>query len=322
VIACVTGANGHLGNNVVRALLERGQAVRALVFGDARSLAELDVEQITADVRDGEAMRRAIAGVDVVYHAAGVISTNGSRDGLVEAVNVAGTRHVVDAALAAGVKKLVHVSSFRVYRNGAAPLHEARARVLEAAPSAYDRSKAAAEREVLRGVRAGLDAVIVNPTGILGPHDYEPSRMGRVLRDLAAGRYPALTAGGCNWVDARDVARAMIAAAERGRTGHNYLIAGEWASMRELAEITRGVTGHALPKLTIPMALLRAAAPAVTLASKWLSVEPPFTHESLASLREHKVISFAKAAAELGHRPRALRETVHAVLDWFGVAAA
>ncbi len=317
-ITTVTGANGHLGNTVVRALLQEKRRVRALVLGDTRSLDGLDVEQRVIDVRDAQAVEHALEGSDVVYHTAAIISLQGSKGGIVEAVNVDGTRHVVRGALRAGVRRLVHVSSFRAFEPGAdhAVLDEGRAPV-GSGGSAYDRSKAAAEAEIMAGVRAGLDAVIVNPTGIIGPYDFAPSRMGNFFRALTKGRMPALVEGGCNWVDVRDVAHGMIRAERHGRPGQRYLLGGTWASTRELAVCVAAQTGRAAPRLDVPLRVAGAVAPLVAFGASLLGAEPAFTQESLCSLSEHRVVSTARAREELGFQPRSLWQTISAILAWF-----
>ena len=211
----VTGAAGHLGSNLVRALLARGESVRAMVHENREPLADLEVEQVRGDVRDPESLRRAFAGTDVVYHLAGVISIDGDRGGLVREVNVDGAANAAEAALAAGVRRMVHVSSIHAFRMTPLdrPLDETRARV-EDKPgehAAYDRSKAEGERRVRLVVEKGLDCVIVHPSAVIGRLDFAPSRMGRVFLDLYHRSMPALIDGGFDFVDVRDVTQGTIA---------------------------------------------------------------------------------------------------------------
>jgi dihydroflavonol-4-reductase len=143
-------------------------------------------------------MRQAFEGANVVYHLAGVISVVGPMGGLVESVNVDGTRVVAETALAVGATRLVHCSSVHAYSMAAAGqvIDESSPRSTGGLLPAYDRSKAGGEFEVLRVVDRGLDAVIVNPTGVIGPRDEAPSRMGTVLLALWRRRLPAVVAGG------------------------------------------------------------------------------------------------------------------------------
>jgi len=315
----VTGANGHVGGNLVRALLQRGERVRVLVHRNTRALDGLPVERVTGDVCDPRSLAPALAGVEIVYHLSAVISIDGDRGGSVQAVNVDGVRHVAEAALAARVRRLVHCSSVHAFVQEPLdePLDERRRRVDLPHYPAYDRSKAAGEA-ALRGVIArGLDAVIINPTGIIGPCDFGPSRMGRWLLALAARRLPALVDGGFDWVDVRDVVAAAIAAAARGRTGQNYLIAGHWHSLGELARMSADLTGVRIPRLEAPMWLARLAAPWALAGGRLARREPLFTSEALHALRANRRIRRERAARELQHVPRPLRGTLADLYEWF-----
>lgn len=321
----VTGAAGHLGANLVRALLARGDVVRALVHRRAEALAGLGpgLELVRGSVCDAASLASAFAGAELVYHLAGVISIDGDRDGLVEAVNVAGTAKVARACREQGAR-LVHVSSVHAF--DMAPLDqvlsEDRPQVADSpAHSAYDRSKARGELAVRRELDAGLDAVILNPTGILGPHDFGPSRLGRLVGDLACGRLPALLDGGFDFVDARDVVEGLLAAAARGRRGHNYVLGNRWCGLRELAELVHAAGGARPPRLVVPTGLAELGVPFARGWSRLGGTEPLFTSESLAVLVSNRSISSAKARAELGYGPRPLAETIADTLAWLRARA-
>jgi dihydroflavonol-4-reductase len=318
----ITGASGHVGANLVRVLAARGLPLRLFVHEDERGLAGLPstIERVSGDVRDPAALDRAFAGASTVYHLAARISLVEADEPEVAAVNVGGTRNVVEACRRAGVKRLVHFSSIHALSSEPVDVAIDEARPLTAADShapAYDRSKAAGEREVLDGVAAGLDAVIVNPTAVLGPLDFRPSHMGAVLLDLAARRLPGLVEGGFDWVDVRDVVDGAIAVAERGQRGERYLLSGARLSMRELAAVVAEVSGARAPRFVSPMWLAKLAAPA---AARWATMtgkRPLFTPTSLRALCNHKMVSHAKAERELGYRPRPIRETIADTLAWF-----
>ncbi|MBP1611353.1 MAG: hypothetical protein H6Q01_16 [Acidobacteria bacterium] len=316
----VTGATGHVGAQLVRALLDDGRRVRALVRRDRRAIDGLPVETVTGDVRDPTSILRALDGVEVVYHLAALISLTGEQGGRVHAVNVAGTRAVVEGCLARGVSRLVHFSSIHALSQiprGEA-LDERRPAADARRAPAYDRSKAAGEREVAAGVARGLSATIVLPTAVLGPFDFKPSRMGRVLLDLARGRLPALVDGAFDWVDGRDVARAAIAAERVGRPGERYLLSGTFLPLADLAALVARFSGAPAPRVVVPQWLARPIAPVAAAWARLTGSEPRFTPDSLLALRTgHPRIDHGKAAAELGYRPRPLRETVRDALSWF-----
>ena len=187
----------------------------------------------------------------------------------------------------------------------------------------YDRSKAAAEREIQAGIARGLDAIIVNPTAILGPHDYGPSAMGRVLLDLYHRRLPALVDGGFDWVDVRDVVAGALAAADRAPTGARYLLSGARRTVAELAAHRQGGDRRARRRAWSRRCGWRASArrsPPPARASP--ASEPLYTRHSLHALRNHQLVSHDKASRELGYTPRPLVETITAAYDWFRAAGA
>jgi dihydroflavonol-4-reductase len=316
-LVAVTGPSGHVGANLVRMLLARGHAVRVLVRREAiPALAGLDVELVKGDVREPASVARLVDGASAVFHAAGIISIAGDPGGLVEQVNVRGTAHVADAALAAGVK-MIYFCSIHAFEQAplTLPIDESRARVVKG--TAYDRSKANGEAEVRKRVAKGLDAMILHPSGILGPHDFGPSRMGRVFLDLYRRRVPALVPGGADWVDVRDVVETAINAWERGKSGESYIVTGRWASMGELAMLAAEVTGVAPPRLETPLWLARAGASVVEAWARVRKTEPLYTRESLSILQANRAYVSAKATRELGHAPRPLHESVRDAHRWF-----
>ena len=309
----VTGASGHLGANVVRALVEAGESVRAVDVRPGAALRGLDAEFVRGDVLDPSTLENTFSGAEFVLHLAARISIAGDPDGSVRRVNVDGVRHVAEAALAAGVRRLVHCSSLHAYDVGGTdgPLRETGPRATDSRLPAYDRSKAAGEDELRRVVDRGLDAVILNPSGMFGPVDPEPSRMGRVLLAMFVGRMPITVKGAFDWVDVRDVAAALIAATDRGRRGENYLVGGHRASVTELGRLAAEVAGGRPPRLEMPLAPVRlAAAAAVRLVGRRRAGRLLLTPESLHALETDPVVDCSKAIAELGYRPRPLAETV------------
>ena len=264
-------------------------------------------------------MHKALSGAEVVYHLAARISVTGDPDGMVRKINVEGTRNVANACLRDGVRRLVHFSSIHAFRQRPLdqPLDETRAPAQTPRSPAYDRSKAAGEQEVLAAVSAGLDAVIVNPSGVLGPHDYRPSRMGAVFLGLYRRRFPAMVEGGFNWVDVRDVVRSAIAAEKKGRRGERYLLAGRWVAIPDLARQFGEVSGARIPPWVSPMWMARIGAPFVSTVSRITRTTPLFTSESLEALRSNRDVRRDKAERELGHASRPIRETLADTFEWF-----
>ena len=186
----VTGATGHVGNVLVRKLLERGEKVRALILpGESReSISGLKVEAVEGDVLDMDAVFESMRGVKGVFHLAGVISIMPGPNPLVRKVNVEGTKHIIRAAMELG-KKLVYTSSIHaIQRVEDGVIDEGVPYDMNNPYGAYDRSKAEATIEVLNAARAGLEAVVTCPTGVIGPYDFRGSMMGAVIHDAAAAK--------------------------------------------------------------------------------------------------------------------------------------
>ncbi len=313
----VTGAGGHLGANVVRRLLADGRQVVAIDRAPGPALVGLDLDVRIIDVRDREALTELYRGMDAVIHLAAKISVAGDPDGSVWSTNVDGARSSAMAALHAGVDRYVHVSSIHAL---SAPL--AGSTIDETSPPsprrspAYDRSKAEGERAVMAAVGQGLPAVVLRPTGIIGPHDYQPSRMGALLAGLRTGSLKAVTSGRFDWVDVRDVTDSVVSALDRGDHGDSFLLPGHYASFSELAELVVETTGSAARIREVPIGLLRPVGPLATLATRRRPGMPMPTTEAMKVIREAKPVSGELAAAVLLHRPRPLAETVADTIRW------
>jgi len=322
--AVVTGASGHIGTNLIRALIDRGDRVRVVAHRNIVPFAGLDLEVVRGDVLNGDSLVEAFRGADILYHLAAVISIEGDPDGMVHRVNVDGAGNAAQAALMAGVRRMVHCSSVHAFdmHTGAAVIDESAPRVPEDSRShaAYDRSKADGERRVRSLVNEGLDTVIVHPTGVIGPRDFEPSRLGHFLLRLQQGSLPSLVRGGFDFVDVGDVVSGMLAAAERGGKGESYLLSGHHHVVAELAQMAEEATGVRGPRLTVPMWLARAGVPFIKGVARLTGKPPLYTAESLAALRSSPRIDRSKAARDLGYVAGPIAESIRDSYRWFAEA--
>jgi dihydroflavonol-4-reductase len=182
---------------------------------------------------------------------------------------------------------------------------------------AYDRSKASAEREMLKGLERGLDTVIINPTGVIGPYDYAPSFMGRALIMMAQSKLPALVTGGFNWVDVRDVVAGAIAAEQKAIGGQKYLLSGHWVSMGSIALAVQEVAGSKVPSFIIPAKFVSVIAPVIGIYYRLMNRPVLFTSMSMDTIGGYRNISCDKATRDLGYRPRPFRRTIADTLAWF-----
>ena len=315
----VTGAAGHVGANLVRSLLAKGRSTSALIHRDRRAIEGLDAKIVVGDVCDLESLCCAFDGAEVVYHLAAGISLSMSDWQSLESVNVIGTRNVVEACIRCKVRRLVHFSSIHalVQEPMNIPVDESRPLVESQHCPPYDRSKAAGEKEVRNGIELGLDAIIINPTAIVGPYDYYLSHFGEVLLALAQHKLPALVAGGFDWVDVRDVVEGALRAEEKAPCGAKYILSGHWVSVCDLALMVQEITGVPAPRFVCPMWLARVSAPLVAAFDGLVGRRPLYTSVSIKALRSNQNISHERATRELGYHPRPLRETLIDTLRWF-----
>lgn len=318
MIALVTGGGGRLGNVLVRRLVEMGQRVRVLEPGGLpESLAGLDIEFQSGSVLDSGDVARATDGVDVVFHLAAKIDLSPRKDPMMYRINVDGTRKVVDACLSRGLR-LVHTSSHHaVVREPLdQPLTEDKPLALDE-KCQYHRSKAIGETIVLDACERGLDAVIVNPGSMIGPHDYEPSMIGAALIDMYFGRVPVLLELLSDYVDVRDVADGMIAAAERGRRGERYFLTGDVIPIMEMVSLYGELTGAKVPTRALPLWVGWALLP-FALAGSAVTKKPAFiTADMLRASVSNEVVSHEKARRELGYTIRSLRESLGDAVGWY-----
>jgi dihydroflavonol-4-reductase len=301
--ALVTGAAGFIGSHVAAALANAGAEVRAF---DRRAPAHTPpgVEPVIGDLLDADAVRRAADGCDAIFHLAALYSYARADAPAMRAVNVEGTRIVLDAAARNGQRRVVHTSSCATC--GPTPGHPA----TEAdAPPAweldvpYKRTKLEGERLALQAAREGLDVVVVNPTTPVGPGDLRPTPTGQMVADVARGRSRAYLAGSAlNVVAVEDVAAGHLLAHERGRAGERYLLGGENLALRDVFAIVAAAAGRRPPRAAIPWAVAYAAARASDLALRAVGREPKLlVLDAVRVARLPMTFDDAKARRELGH---------------------
>ena len=317
----VTGATGHIGNVLTRVLLDRGEKVRAMIMPgeDIIPIKDLDVEIVAADVLDYQSLLKAFEGIDVVYHLAGIISILPGKDTMVQAVNVTGTRNVIQAARSSSVRRLVYTSSIHALQRvpEGVLIDEKVPFDIEHAISSYDASKANASMEILDAVLHGMDAVIVCPTGVIGPYDFRRSEMGQLILDCVEQKPMLYVDGAYDFVDVRDVAEGMILAGEKGRRGESYILSGERITVPNILKIVQEILGARFFRLKIPFSLAQLTAKIMPMYYRLTHGKPRFTSYSLATLVSNSFISHAKARIELGYHPRPLRESLHDTVQWF-----
>ena len=319
--ALVTGGNGFVGSHVVRALLARGDHVRVLLreTADRSALSGLDVELAIGDLRDGASVERASAGCDEVYHVAADYRLWLTDPAPMYATNVEGTKNVIRAARAAGVKRIVHTSTvgaLGIPHGGIG--REDTPVTLEQMPGHYKRSKFLAEQEAIKAAREGAPIVIVNPSTPIGEYDYKPTPTGRIIVDFLNRRMPAYLDTGLNLVDATDCARGHLLAAERGRVGEKYILGGENLTLKEFFARLARLSGLAAPRVRIPYAVAFGFALGAEAVSRTVTRRAP--RASLTEVRmarKHMFFDSSKAKAELGYEPGPVDDSIRRAIEFF-----
>ncbi len=318
----VTGATGFVGANVARALVERGEEVRVLArAGSPRTnLHALPVAVAEGDLRDPDAVRRAVRGCRRVFHVAADYRfwARDPRD--LYRSNVDGTRHLMEACLAERVERVVYTSTVGTIGLAGlpAPCDESTPHAPGQLTSHYKRSKLEAERVALSFVARGLDVVAVNPSAPVGPWDVKPTPTGRILVDFARGKLPAFVDTGLNVVHVRDVAEGHLLAAERGRTGERYILGHRNMTLAEILAELAAILGRPAPRVRLPYAVAWVAGAASTAVATWVTRRPPaIPLESVRMSRRRMFFDAGKAVRELGLPQTPVRVAFEDALAWF-----
>ncbi len=315
--AFVTGGSGFVGSNLIAELVQRGWHVTALHRSPAQAaaLSALGATPAEGDLAVRDSVLAAMpAAPDAVFHVAGDTSLWSRRNARQDAVNVAGTAAVVDAALARGAKRFIHTSTCSAYGRHAAPITETTPSTAPQSRVNYERSKWRAEQEVRRGIAAGLDAVILNPFAILGPGDRHG--WARLFFQVRDGQFKMAPPGiiTCNHV--HEVVRAHISAVDFGRRGENYLLGGPVTSVADLAGLMGAAMGLDVHPKPAPPALLKLVAGFGTLTARFTGREPSLTPEVVALMSAETRCASNKAERELDYRPVELAACVRDAHAW------
>ena len=318
----VTGGSGFVGSAVVRALLDAGHEVRALVrpTSDRSNIDGLDVECVEGDLTRPETLEGPVAGCDALFHVAADYRLWVPRPREIYASNVDGTRELLRRAAAAGVARIVYTSSVAtlgLHRNGTPSDEETQVGLADMIGH-YKRSKFLAEEEVRRlALEEGVPVVIVNPAAPIGPRDIKPTPTGRTVLDAAAGRMPAYVDTGLNVVHVDDVAAGHLLAHERGKIGERYILGSENMTLKEILVTIAEITGGRAPRVRLPHDVL---IPVALAAQGWARIsgrEPRVTLDGVRLAKKRMFFSIDKARRDLGYAPRAAREALVDAVTWF-----
>ena len=320
-IALITGSSGHVGSNLIRELSKQDYKIRCIDFdGDYRAYEGFDVEVIKGDITNKDSLHSVFKNVDIVFHTAALINLDRRYEKQIRQVNVEGTRNVCEAAVKAGVKKLIHFSSVDAFYRFPIeePLFESRSLIDDPNAVPYDLSKADGQKIVLEFCEKDLDASIIHPTSIVGPNDFKPGLPMQEMVNLANGKRKLLPNWGYNFVDVRDLCITAISAVKLGRTGQNYIVGGEYHLYSYIAELMKQQLGRTVLLATIPDFVSYLGLPYEYIKSLITRKPRVLTIDTLHTGKTgNKVVPSTLAREELGHNPRPLEETIYDMVSFF-----
>lgn len=316
----ITGAAGHLGSTIVGMLRKQECEIRGLILPGEEAADTENVTFYKGDVTKPDTLRPLFENRNgketYVIHTAGIVDIQNDVSPLIYQVNVNGTRNIVALCREYAIQKLVYVSSVHAIpeeSNGV--IRETDYFTPENVTGGYAKTKAEATEAVLEAAKDGLDAVVVHPSGIIGPYCSRGNHIVQLISDYISGKLPACVQGGYDFVDVRDVAAGCIAAARRGAAGSCYILSNRHYEIKEILSMIKAeYGGKKLPVL--PMWAAKAIAPFFEFYAKLRHIRPLFTKCSLHTLSSNDHFSHEKAAKDLNFRPRNIYLTVRDTVNW------
>lgn len=315
----VTGASGHIGSVLCKQLIDQGAKVVALIRNRTKSIDHLPIEKVKGSVEDKNSLRKLMADCDYVIHAAGIIGLGYQFDQNIFDVNVIGTKNVLEVAKELSIKRVVHLSSIHAFQQS--PYHLELDETREFVDNNvvfYDQTKRDAHLLAQDAFKGGQDVVIVCPTGVIGPSDYEPSKLGKAIWDIYNERFPLMLRGGYDFVFVNDVASGIIKALEKGIAGETYILGGQYHSLKELSETLFKIKGKAKTVRALPMIFGRIGLPFIQIYAFLSKTKPLYDNVYLDILEDgNKNINTSKAENELGYSKTELSIALKETIDWF-----
>jgi dihydroflavonol-4-reductase len=319
--ALVTGATGFVGAAVARALLKQKWQVRVLARSgsDRSNLRDLPVQVYEGDLNQPASLQPGLEGCEALFHVAADYRLGARDPAQLYRTNVEGTRSILTAARAAGVRRIVYTSSVAtvgIPQDGT-PGEEHTPVALENMIGHYKRSKFLAEEVARDAARDGASLVIVSPSTPVGPGDVKPTPTGQLVLDAAAGRMPAYVDTGLNIVHVDDVAAGHLLAYERGRPGERYILGGQDMSLREILAQIAAIVGGKPPRIRLPYGAVLPMAYIAEGFAKLTGRSGRLTLEGVRMSRKLMFFSSAKAMRELGYSWRAPAAAFEDAIRWF-----
>ena len=316
----VTGAAGFLGSHVARQLVARGDEVRVLMRASStnRAIADLPLEYVTGDLRDGASLERAMKGVKRVFHVAADYRLWAKRSQDIYYSNVGGTKNMLEAAKRAGVEQLIYTSTVATLAVDRPELPNERTDAkLEEMIGHYKRSKWMAEQEALNAAKSGLPVIVAMPTTPVGPWDWKPTPTGKIILDFLNGKMPGYVETGLNFVGVEECAAGHLLVAEKGKVGERYLLGGENLTLKGMLDILAKMTGLPAVKLKIPHGLALGVAYIESGFSRLIGREPQIPVEGVKIARHMMFVDSSRARRELGFQPGPVAAALERAVCWY-----
>ena len=318
----LTGSTGFVGSHVAQALAAAGADLRLLVRSTSRrdNLEHLRADIIVGDLRDPFSLAPAMQGCELVFHVGADYRLWTRNPDEMYAANVAGTEAIIKSARSAGVRRIVYCSSVATmgFGNGGPITDEGTPVSLDDMIGHYKRSKFLAEQVAIKAAQEGVDIVIVNPSTPIGEQDIKPTPTGRIVVDFLKRKFPAYADTGLNLVDVKDVARAHLLAAEKGRPGTRYIVGGENLTLKEMLDKLAAITGLPSPTVKVPYAVTLMAGICDELwTGKLRNREPRVTIDAVRMGRKKMWVSSARAERELGYHSVPVDDSLRRAAEWF-----
>jgi dihydroflavonol-4-reductase len=316
----LTGAAGFLGSHVARQLVARGENVRVLLRPSSqnRAIADLPLEYVTGDLRDTNALDRALKGINRVFHAAADYRLWAQHSQDIYDSNVGGTKNILAAAKRAGVEQFIYTSTVATIAvDRPAQPNESTDSKLEEMIGHYKRSKWMAEREALNAAREGLPVIVAMPTTPVGPWDWKPTPTGKLIVDFLNGKMPGYVDTGLNFVGVEECAAGHLLVAEKGKVGERYLLGGENLTLKQVLDTLAKITGLPSPSLKISYNVALGVAYASTLFSRLVGKEPGIPVEGVKIAQHKMFVDCARSQSELGFKPGPVAAALERAVRWY-----
>jgi dihydroflavonol-4-reductase len=318
----LTGATGFVGGHVARRYAAEGASLRLLTRQTSRldSLAGIDAERITGDLREPENLRSALTGCDALVHVAADYRLWVRDPEQMYAANVGGTRELLKLAREVGVPRVVYTSSVATmgFKTDGTIVNEDTPVALADMIGHYKRSKFLGEQEAIFAARSGQHVMILNPTTPIGSGDAKPTPTGRIIVDFLNKKFPAYVDTGLNLVDVDEVARMHVVALDRGTPGERYILGGENLTLKQILDRMSAITGLPSPAMKVPHAVAMAFAFFdESITGKLLGKEPRATVEAVRMGKKMMFASSTKAERDLGFKILPIYNAMRSAIDWF-----